>query len=143
MARPEGHKDVSYLSEVIESNKVTVIKFVPALLKAFIDYPESLNITTLKCVQCAGEALPAALAQRLCERLPHATLHNLYGPTEATVDATSWSWSWSNGDLPARIPIGRPIANTQIYILDVQGEPVPAGVTGELYIGGAGVARGI
>ena len=80
------------------------------------------------------------LLQRFQEQFPNAILHNLYGPTEASVDATAWTCPTDVNQF--LVPIGRPIANTQIYILDGQGEPVPLGVAGELYIGGAGVARG-
>src|SRR5215471_1236326 len=74
------------------------------------------------------------------ERLPEVELHNLYGPTEATVASTAWTRS-ADDELNI-IPVGKPIANTRIYILDGAGGPVPVGVTGEMYIGGAGVARG-
>src|SRR6202012_3147965 len=78
---------------------------------------------------------------RQCQRLlPKSQLYNLYGPTEAAVDVTAWSCPKDFDG--AIVPIGRPIANTQIYILDPQRQPVPLGVIGELYIGGAGVARG-
>jgi hypothetical protein len=91
-------------------------------------------------VVCSGEALPVTLAQRFQELLPEVALHNLYGPTEATVDVTAWTVPFPV--MENIIPIGRPIANTRIYILDSQGDPVPIGVIGELYIGGVGVARG-
>ena len=94
----------------------------------------------LSRVICSGEALPSWLAQRFRESLPAAELHNLYGPTEATVDVTAWNCAGEA--LTASIPIGRPVSNTRIYILDGHGEPAPIGVAGEPYIGGAGVARG-
>src|ERR1019366_2634428 len=86
------------------------------------------------------QELPASLSQRFFEVLPDVKLHNLYGPTEAAVDVT-W-YSCQPGDQSHLVPIGRPISNTQIYILDPHGQPVPIGVTGEIYIGGVGVARG-
>ena len=86
--------------------------------------------------------LPAVLVRRFQEQLSHVALHNLYGPTEASIDVTAWTYSSSSGTALSSIPIGRPIANTRIYILDQNREPVPVGVAGELYIGGAGVARG-
>ena len=140
VARPEGHKDPAYLVETIRKNRVTTAHFVPSMLQAFLDYPEASSCTTLVRVVCSGEALPAALARRFVERLPHAALHNLYGPTEATVDVTAWSCPANRP--PERIPIGRPIANTRMYILDAHQQPVPVGVPGELYIAGVQVARG-
>ena len=89
---------------------------------------------------CSGEALPKPVVQRFYERLPHARLSNLYGPTEAAVDVTAWPCP--KEDLPENIPIGRPVANTRMYIVDAHMEPVPVGVAGDLYIGGAQVGRG-
>jgi amino acid adenylation domain-containing protein len=140
VARPEGHKDPAYLVEAIRKNGITTVHFVPSMLQAFLDYPDSATCTTLLRVVCSGEALPAALARRFVEQLPHAALHNLYGPTEATVDVTAWTCPQKH--LPENIPIGRPIANTRIYILDANQRPIPVGVPGELYIAGVQVARG-
>lgn len=140
VARPEGHKDPAYLVETIRKNCITTAHFVPSMLQAFLDYPNSATCTTLVRVICSGEALPSALAQRFRERLPGVELHNLYGPTEATVDVTAWTAS--DKELPANIPIGRPIANTRIYILNAQQLPVSVGVPGEIYIAGVQVARG-
>jgi AMP-binding enzyme/Phosphopantetheine attachment site/AMP-binding enzyme C-terminal domain len=95
---------------------------------------------SLRRVMCSGEALPVSLQDRFHERIQSAELHNLYGPTEAAVDVTFWACR-RNQPVDS-VPIGRPIANTQIYVLDQLLQPVPVGVTGELYIGGVGVGRG-
>ena len=140
MARPEGHKDPAYLVETMRRNGITTIHFVPSMLQVFLDHAEVAQCSALRRVMCSGEALPSALVQRLRERIPQAILHNLYGPTEAAVDVTAWTCPPDK--IPASIPIGRPIANTRIYMLDGHGQPVPVGVAGELYIGGVQVARG-
>ena len=140
MAQADGHKDPQYLHDVIQEQAVTTLQLVPSLLQLFIGHDETPKCTSLRRVFCGGEALPGWLARRARERLPGAEIHNHYGPTEATVDVTAWA---ATADvLPGNLPIGRPIANTRIYILDAQLDPVPVGVAGELYIGGAGVARG-
>ncbi|HEX8831455.1 MAG TPA: amino acid adenylation domain-containing protein, partial [Longimicrobium sp.] len=140
MARPEGHKDPSYLVETIRNAEITTLHFVPSMLQLFLEHGEVGSCTGLKRVMCSGEALPAALVRRFHERLPGVELHNLYGPTEAAVDVTAWACTPET--TTARVPIGRPIANTRIYILDAAGQPVPVGVSGELFIGGVQVARG-
>src|SRR5262249_23825463 len=111
-----------------------------SMLQVFVEYTNEEECASLKQIMCSGEALPARLAQQIQERLPGIRLHNLYGPTETAVDVTAWTYP--AGFARNSVPIGRPIANTQIYILDKRQEPVPVGVAGELYIGGAGVARG-
>ncbi|RQR47813.1 non-ribosomal peptide synthetase, partial [Burkholderia sp. Bp9125] len=106
----------------------------------FLEAPGLSRCTTLSRIICSGEALPVATARRCLERLPQAQLHNLYGPTEAAIDVTAFTCSV---DFDAQtVPIGRPIANTRIYLLDESKAPVPLGAVGELYIGGTGVARG-
>ncbi len=141
VARPEGHKDPDYLAELIRQENVSTLHFVPSMLRAFLDAARVEDCSRhLKRVICSGEALPYDTLQRFFSRLPSIELHNLYGPTEAAVDVTEWACS-PNDPGPA-VPIGRPIWNTQIYILDPHMQPVPAGIAGELYIGGIGLARG-
>lgn len=141
LARPNEHKDGLRLKERIISQEITTLHFVPPMLQAFLEIPGiEACARTLRRVICSGEALTSAVQQQCWVRLPGVELHNLYGPTEAAIDVTVWS---CNPTTPADpIPIGRPIANTQIYLLDGRGEPVPVGVPGELYIGGVNVARG-
>src|SRR6266498_1832146 len=124
----------------IRREGVTTIHFVPSMLQLFLEHPDAANCTSLARVVCSGEALPAAAVRRFYERLPQARLFNLYGPTEAAVDVTAWACE--PGFVKSIVPIGRPIANTKMYVLDVHGQPVPVGVAGELYIGGVQVGRG-
>ncbi|NEQ30350.1 MAG: amino acid adenylation domain-containing protein [Leptolyngbya sp. SIO4C5] len=139
IARPEGHKDSAYLAKLIEQQQVTTLHFVPSMLQAFLEAPDLERCVCVRRVICSGEALPVALQERFFERLS-AELHNLYGPTEAAIDVTAWQCQ-PEPELTS-VPIGKPIANTQIYLLDPAGQPVPVGVPGELHIGGAGLARG-
>ncbi len=141
VARPGGHRDSSYLAALIESQKVTTLHFVPSMLRVFLD-EENLE-QRCNCVQrviCSGEALSTELARLHASRWG-APLYNLYGPTEVSVDVT-WQEYVEDSNLGGTIPIGRPIANTQTYVLDEQLRPVPIGVLGELYLGGIGLARG-
>ncbi|WP_373889692.1 amino acid adenylation domain-containing protein [Massilia sp. MB5] len=140
MARPDGHKDPAYLADAVARHGITTLHFVPSMLQAFLDSGEAARCTGLKRVMCSGEALPAALARRFLRELPGVQLHNLYGPTEAAVDVTAWHCA--GPELPDNIPLGRPVANTRIYVLDRHGQPVPAGVAAEIHIGGVQVARG-
>ncbi|EMH4139686.1 amino acid adenylation domain-containing protein, partial [Serratia marcescens] len=141
MAKPEGHKDPDYLSRAIEQYGVTTLHFVPSMLQSFLaDGQAATRCGQVVRVMCSGEALPAALVAEFYRRLPQAELHNLYGPTEAAVDVTAWHCSREADRVS--VPIGRPIANTRIYLLDEHGQPVPLGAVGELYIGGVQVARG-
>ncbi|MBF6286236.1 non-ribosomal peptide synthase/polyketide synthase [Nocardia cyriacigeorgica] len=141
LAAPDGHRDPVYLAEVIDAETVTVAHFVPSMLAAFISSP-ALAVPgrgeSLRMVFASGEALPAAPAHRLRE-LTGAALHNLYGPTEAAVDVTFHEVTEAD---TASVPIGAPVFNTQVYVLDARLNPVPAGVAGELYLAGAQLARG-
>nr|WP_277951940.1 non-ribosomal peptide synthase/polyketide synthase [Pseudomonas sp. TH06] len=142
MARPGGHKDPQYLSEVIETEQITTLHFVPSMLDVFLAHGDTRRCKPLRQVMCSGEALPGSLVRRFKEQLPGSELHNLYGPTEAAVDVTAWNCAGPVEQTPDNTPIGKPIANTRMYILDNQQQPVPHGVVGELYIGGVQVARG-
>jgi amino acid adenylation domain-containing protein/non-ribosomal peptide synthase protein (TIGR01720 family) len=139
VARPGGHQDAAYLAEVIAREQVTMVHFVPSMLDAFLRGPWIERCASLRQVLCSGEALPAALQAQFHERCA-AELHNLYGPTEASIDVTHWACR--RGSAGTVVPIGRPIANTQIHVLDNDMQPVAAGVSGELHIGGVGLARG-
>jgi len=141
MARPDGHKDPAYLSALIREQRITTMHFVPSMLHAFLEERSAPECAAaLRRVMCSGEALPASAVARFHALLPGVELHNLYGPTEAAVDVTAWHCE--PGDDRLIVPIGRPIANTRMYVLDPHLEPVPQGVTGELYIAGVQVGRG-
>ncbi|PTL75144.1 non-ribosomal peptide synthetase [Vitiosangium sp. GDMCC 1.1324] len=141
LAKPGGHQDPDYLARLIAQERVTTLHFVPSMLKVFLEESElEQRCASLKRVVCSGEALPVEFQEQFFQRLPHAELHNLYGPTEAAVDVTYYACK--PGQSHRSIPIGRPVANTVIRILDAQLKPVPIGVSGELYIGGVQVGRG-
>jgi amino acid adenylation domain-containing protein len=139
LARPEGHRDREYLIRLIQTARITTLHFVPSMLSVFLQGAEAESCTSLKQVFCSGEALPVELQRRFFAR-SHASLHNLYGPTEASIDVTAWQCRLAGTE--ETVPIGRPIANTQTYILDRSLAPLPVGVAGDLYIGGVGLARG-
>jgi amino acid adenylation domain-containing protein len=139
IAKPEGHKDSAYLVNLIAEKSITTLHFVPSMLQVFLETSGVEKLKSLTRFICSGEALPFALQQRFFDILD-AELHNLYGPTEAAIDVTFWKCQQESGK--SIVPIGRPIANTQIYLLDYHLQPVPIGISGELHIGGVGVARG-
>lgn len=140
MARPGGHRDPEYLARVIADSRITVLHFVPSMLRLFLAEGAATTCSTVRDVMCSGEALPVELADRFFAALPAARLHNLYGPTEAAVDVSYWECRRDNDRLT--IPIGRPVANTQLYVLDDRLAPAPIGVPGELYIAGVQVGMG-
>ena len=139
LADPAGHKDPAYLVHAIREHEITVLQLVPSLLEMLLDQPDFDDTLPLRRVFCGGEALSSSLVKRFHARVK-AELCNLYGPTEAAIDSVYWVSP--RAQTPAAVPIGRPIANAEIYILDQHGRPVPIGVPGELHIGGAGLARG-
>ncbi|WUL16650.1 non-ribosomal peptide synthase/polyketide synthase [Amycolatopsis sp. NBC_00355] len=138
VARPGGHRDPAYLAQLIRAERITTLHFVPSMLQAFLLDPAAAACTGLRRVLCSGEALPAELQARFFDTLPGVELHNLYGPTEASVDVTSWACRADGGP----VPIGRPVWNTQTYVLDAQLRPVAPGDAGELYLAGIQLARG-
>jgi amino acid adenylation domain-containing protein len=140
VALPEGHKDSAYLRDLIASERITTLHFVPSMLQVFLEETGLEACTSLTRVICSGEALPLDLQERFFTRLPGVELHNLYGPTEASVDVSYWACKPNSGR--KTVPIGYPIANIQLYVLDRFLQPVPVGVAGELHIGGIGLARG-
>ncbi|MGK7942437.1 MAG: amino acid adenylation domain-containing protein [Crocosphaera sp.] len=139
VAQPEGHRDSRYLVNLIAEQKITTLHFVPSMLQVFLQEPDLDRCSNLKRVVCSGEALPVDLQQRFFNRL-ECELHNLYGPTEAAIDVTYWECQ--STEEQRTVPIGRPVANTQLYILDKAMQPVPIGVKGELHIGGIQLAKG-
>ena len=139
IARPEGHKDPDYLVRLIQEQGITTMHFVPSMLRVFLEAEGVEACRSLRRVICSGEALPYDLQQRFFAQLG-AELHNLYGPTEAAVDVT-W-YACERESTRTTVPIGKPIWNTQLYILDSHLRPTPLGIPGELHIGGRGLARG-
>lgn len=139
LAKPKGHQEPDYLMDLIEVEAVTTLHFVPSMLQAFMSAVNAEKCRSLRQILCSGEALPRELVQRVRADLPFVELHNLYGPTEAAIDVTAWS---CRQEPTGAVPIGYPIANTAIHILDPFLNPVPVGVPGEIHIGGLQVGRG-
>nr|QEO74067.1 condensation domain-containing protein [uncultured bacterium] len=134
VAEPGGHRDPAYLANLITSENVTTLHFVPSMLRAFLSDPEARTCTGLRRVFCSGEALPGETAAQFRATLG-AELHNLYGPTEAAVDVTAWPVTETDV-----VPIGRPVWNTATHVLDRSLRQVPPGVPGELYLAGRQLA---
>nr|WP_275942082.1 non-ribosomal peptide synthetase [Nocardia cerradoensis] len=133
VAEPDGHRDPQYLAEVIARESIGTVHFVPAMLDAFLELGRQPN-SPLRLVFAAGEALTTGTAAAFHDALP-AQLHNWYGPAEATVVTAARAGRTA-------VPIGDPVANTRVYVLDRQLRQVPAGAAGELYVAGVQLARG-
>jgi len=139
VAEPGGHRDAAYLGGVIARERVTTLHFVPSMLQIFVEQGGLPELRSLRRVIASGEALPADLERRFFAR-SGSQLHNLYGPTEAAVDVTAWACRRSSER--STVPIGRPIGNLRVHVLDRTLGPAPIGAPGELYLAGAGLGRG-
>ncbi len=138
VAGPDAHRDPTELARLIRGHGITTAHFVPSMLDAFLAAQASEGLQ-LRRVFTSGEALDASLRDRFHARM-QAELHNLYGPTEAAVDVSYWPASAQDHSRP--VPIGFPVWNTRLYVLDARMQPVPVGVAGDLYLGGMQLARG-
>ncbi|MFI2234615.1 amino acid adenylation domain-containing protein, partial [Nocardia testacea] len=138
VATPDGHRDPEYLARTIAEYEVTVTDFVPSMLGVFAAHTVAGSIPSLEHVFVIGEALPPETVTAM-HAISDAAVHNLYGPTEAAVSITYWQ---ATGDESGSVPIGVPQWNSRVYVLDSRLRPVPAGVTGELYLAGDQLARG-
>ncbi|MCA8066968.1 non-ribosomal peptide synthetase [Burkholderia sp. AU38729] len=145
IAAPGDHRDPARLAAAIHAHGVTVLHFVPSMLAAFAahldDFSAAAQCDSVRLIVASGEALAPELVAKMARLLPNATLVNLYGPTEAAIDVSHWTCGPDDAQAAA-VPIGHPIANLQLHVLDAAWQPVPAGATGELYLAGAGLARG-
>ncbi|WP_157117329.1 non-ribosomal peptide synthetase, partial [Nocardia flavorosea] len=138
IASPDGHRDPSYLNGLMAREGVTTLTVVPSMLDALLLTDEGLS-ASLRRVLAIGEALPAATAQRMLADYPGVGLFNLYGPTEAAVSITTHRVTEAD---QVAVPIGAPQWNSRVYVLDGRLQPVPDGVSGELYLAGVQLAHG-
>ncbi|WP_250516572.1 non-ribosomal peptide synthetase [Caballeronia sp. INDeC2] len=145
IAAPGDHRDPARLVAAIETHCVSTLHFVPSMLAAFVahidEFGDAHRCASIERIVASGEALAPELVARVARLLPDARLYNLYGPTEAAIDVSHWTCSARDIE-ESSVPIGHPIANLQLHVLDAALHPVPAGGIGELYLGGAGLARG-
>ncbi len=146
IARPGGHQESDYLARTIAEQEVTILQMVPSMLRILLDEPGFEKCISLRRVFCGGEALPAKLKGDFFARLP-AKLVNLYGPTEVSIDGTYFECEPTcreagGADCQANVPIGSPLSNLKVYLLDKRMNLTPFRVAGELHISGVGLARG-
>ncbi|HET7460394.1 MAG TPA: amino acid adenylation domain-containing protein [Longimicrobium sp.] len=140
IVRPGGQREVDYLVEVVRRREVSTMILTVSHMQAFLEHPGLEGCSSLRRIVLGGESIPVGMVAELRARLPGARLYHEYGPTETSVTATVRSCG-AEGEAPGA-SIGGPISNARVYLLDARGAPVPVGVAGELYVGGAGVARG-
>ena len=140
-AKPEGHKDPEYLQELIQASEISIMHFVPSMLGLFLEELNPEYCKSLRHIVCSGEALPAAMVEDFKRKLPWVSIHNYYGPTEAAIDVTAVDLT-AIDTKETGVSIGKPVANTRIYIVDKDFILQPVGVSGELLIEGVQVARG-
>ena len=141
VAKPGLHRDAKELADFINDRAITITHFVPSLLDLFL-LNEQITCSHLKFIFSSGESLAYKTVLKCRQRLPLVKLHNLYGPTETTIDITNFDCQQLQLIEDRDVPIGKPIHNIVLYIVDVMLNPVPVGVAGELYVGGVGTARG-
>ncbi|MEJ8654216.1 amino acid adenylation domain-containing protein [Streptomyces sp. MS1.AVA.3] len=139
LAEPGGHKDPVYLARLMREQAITTCHFVPSMLQVFLAGADAAACGALRRVFTSGEALPRDSARAFARTLPGVALHNLYGPTEAAVDVTYHACA---ADDTGAVPIGAPVWNTRLYVLDAALQPCPPGVPGELYLAGRQLAEG-
>jgi amino acid adenylation domain-containing protein len=132
---------IGELGELIRKNRITTASFTPSLFNAIVDEDPAV-LASLEQLALGGEAPSVSHIRRACDYLPNLQIINCYGPTEATVDACSFLIGTRPDEGATSIPIGRPIENTRVHVLDSNLQPVPLGVAGELYLGGDRLARG-
>ncbi|MCP5006042.1 MAG: amino acid adenylation domain-containing protein, partial [Planctomycetes bacterium] len=140
IAKPDGHKEPEYLNQLIQQEQITILHFVPSMLSVYLGTPQTKLSASVRYIFCSGEELDLRVVNAVSELAPHVSLHNLYGPTEAAIDVSSFACSTVSGH--QSVPIGKPIQNIQFIVLDGNLSCCSRGVIGELYIGGAGLARG-
>ena len=139
LARPGEHRDCAALARRIAEQQVTLVHFVPSMLRLFLDEATPADCASLRQLICSGEALASDLVRRWRSGFP-CPVHNLYGPTEAAIDVTAWACDADEPEPAA--PIGRPIDNTCLHVLDRRRRPMPPGAIGEIFIGGVNLAAG-
>jgi amino acid adenylation domain-containing protein len=143
LARPGGQQDSSYLVEAMLEHNVTVLQLVPTMLTMMLGERRLEECRSLRLMFCGGEALPIAQVKRFYQLL-NARVVNLYGPTETAVQMAYFECDRAEFERRSGggVPIGRPVSNMKVYVLDERLNPTPCGVAGELHIGGVGLARG-
>lgn len=140
VAPPGASGDPEQLCRIIRESRVSVVHMVPTMLDYFLRHESASDIEHLRIVMCGGEALSPALRSRFHKAFDAILLH-LYGPTEAAIAVTGYAITSGHADVE-RLPLGRPMPNSRLYVLDSLQQPVPAGVPGELCIAGTPLARG-